>query len=137
MLGAAAAILLFSCGSSNEKVPAGIASQREAAQVYPTSVADIKPNDLVSKEDYEKGKELVVKSDCLGCHNQVKKLIGPPYIDIANKYPFNGIIADTLARRIVNGGTGIWSDVPMMPHAGLSAADARQMVMYIYSFKNN
>ena len=137
MLGVVATIFLLSCGISDQKVPAGIASQREASQTPSISVTDIKPNDLVSREDFEKGKELVVKSDCLGCHHQVKKLIGPSYLDIANKYTFNTINTDTLSQKIVNGGVGIWSDVPMLPHVGLSPVDAKQMVLYIYSFKNN
>lgn len=133
------AILLFSCGNSDTKVPAGIASQKEASQQSSVSISatDIKPNDLVSKEDYEKGKELVIKSDCIGCHKPAEKLIGPSYVDIANKYAFNKKYTDTLTKKIADGGAGVWGDIPMLPHTGLSAADAKSMVLYIYSFKNN
>jgi cytochrome c len=31
------------------------------------------------------GRELT-KSDCIGCHNKDKKVVGPSYVDIANKY---------------------------------------------------
>ncbi|MBS1654230.1 MAG: c-type cytochrome [Bacteroidetes bacterium] len=130
-------IVLFSCGNNTTKIPAGIASQKEAAQQSSIgiSASEIKPNDLVSKEDYEKGKELVAKSDCIGCHKPAEKLIGPSYIDIANKYTFNKDYTDTLIKKIITGGAGLWGDVPMQPHNGLSATDARGMVMYIYSFK--
>ncbi|HPG12254.1 MAG TPA: cytochrome c class I, partial [Chitinophagaceae bacterium] len=62
---------------------------------------------------------------------------GPSYRDIANKY---GSMSDTiishLAGKIIAGGNGVWGDVFMTPHAGLSKEDAEAMVEYILLLKN-
>ena len=81
------------------------------------------------------GEKLIAKSDCIGCHNKVQKVIGPAYVDIAEKYPLNDENIEHLATKIIEGGKGVWGEIPMTPHASLSKDDAKTMVKYILSLK--
>lgn len=81
------------------------------------------------------GEKLLAKNDCLGCHNKTQKVIGPAYVDIADKYASNDENINTLAESVINGSKGKWGDLPMTPHPNLSKDDAKQMVTWILSLK--
>jgi cytochrome c len=84
---------------------------------------------------FEKGKNLIAKSDCLACHKDDAKLVGPAYVEVANKYENNAKNVDFLVNKIIKGGAGSWGQIPMSPHPNLSTGDAREMVNYILSLK--
>lgn len=88
---------------------------------------------IVTKTTEEEGKDLIAASDCLTCHKEDAKLIGPAYQDVAAKYTEADI--DKLADKIVNGGSGVWGNVPMAAHAGMDKENAKKMVKYILSLK--
>ncbi|RZK64545.1 MAG: c-type cytochrome [Pedobacter sp.] len=81
------------------------------------------------------GEKLINKSDCIGCHNKVNKIIGPSYTEIAKKYPATEKNINYLADKIIKGGTGVWGTMPMTAHSTLKPADAKLMVKYILSLK--
>lgn len=81
------------------------------------------------------GEKLVAKADCIGCHNKTQKVIGPSYVDIAEKYPSSEENINKLADVVINGSKGTWGDLPMTPHANLSKDDAKSMVTWILSLK--
>jgi cytochrome c len=83
--------------------------------------------------DVVKGKQLIETSDCKACHSVDKKSIGPTYRDVAAKYKGKSTARQTLAKKIISGGSGVWGEVPMAAHPQLSAADATEMVNYILS----
>lgn len=118
-------ITLIACGGAGteNKEQTKEAPKQEAS----TSVSD--------NPDYEKGLELIAKSDCLTCHKVEEKNIGPAYRDVANKYENTPGNVTMLAEKIVKGGKGVWSEVPMTAHPQLSQADAEQMVKYILLLK--
>ncbi len=95
------------------------------------AVAAAPANDLSSNPDYQKGVELIAKSDCLTCHKTDSKLIGPAYKDVAAKYENTEANVDLLAGKIIKGGTGVWGQIPMTPHATLSEADAKALAKYV------
>ena len=95
------------------------------------AVAAAPANDLSSNPDYQKGVELIAKSDCLTCHKTDSKLIGPAYKDVAAKYENNDANVAMLASKIIKGGTGVWGQLPMTPHATLSEADAKALAKYV------
>lgn len=82
-----------------------------------------------------KGLELVGKSDCFTCHKVVEKHTGPAYEAVAAKYPDNDAVIDSLAQKIIKGGVGNWSTIPMTPHPDLTLEDARLMTKYVLSLK--
>lgn len=79
------------------------------------------------------GYTLIMSSDCLSCHKDSQTFVGPSYADIADKYTE----ADTelLASKIIDGGSGVWGQVPMQAHPNISKEPAKEMVKYILSFK--
>jgi len=81
------------------------------------------------------GKALIAKSDCLTCHQEATKVIGPAYKDVAKKYEATDANVKHLAGKIIAGGTGVWGQLPMTAHPQLSTADAETMVRYILSLK--
>ncbi len=56
---------------------------------------------------------LATAKNCMACHAVEKKLVGPSFKDIANKYAGNKAAADMLATKIITGGSGVWGAVPM------------------------
>jgi cytochrome c len=81
------------------------------------------------------GEKLIAKSDCIGCHKLDKKLIGPSYLDIAKKYPYNDKNVAYLSGKIIKGGSGVWGTIPMSAHSSLKKNDATSMAKYILSLK--
>ena len=79
------------------------------------------------------GEKLLEGMDCLSCHKVDAKLVGPSYQEGAAKYTDADV--DHLAQKIIDGGKGVWGEIPMTPHAGLSKENAQKMVKYILSLK--
>lgn len=85
--------------------------------------------------EQQKGLDLVAKSDCFTCHKINDASVGPAYMLVAQKYQAKPDVIDTLANKIIHGGSGNWGAVPMTPHPALSTEDAKSMVNYILSLK--
>ena len=91
--------------------------------------------DITANPDYKAGLALIAKNDCLTCHSVNDKINGPAYKDVAAKYATAGdTIVTHLAKKIIAGGSGVWGEVPMTPHA-ISQEDAEQMVKYVLLLK--
>ena len=116
----AVALFLAACG--------GGSSTDSSTETAPPPVAESKPA-------MEPGELLIVKSDCIGCHQKDEKLIGPSYLEIAAKYPATDENISMLAGKIMLGGKGVWGQVPMTPHTKLTEDEAKTMVKYILSLK--
>ena len=89
---------------------------------------------MVKLNDVEQGKILIDDNDCMACHQLKDKAIGPSYKDIASKYTEKDI--DYLADKVINGGSGVWGEVPMSPHPNIEKNNARKIVKYILAQKN-
>ena len=79
------------------------------------------------------GLALIEGADCLTCHKTDSKLVGPSYEEVAAKYTEADI--EMLASKIIDGGVGVWGEIPMTPHAGMSKDNAKKMVEYILTLK--
>lgn len=119
---------LFSCSSPSDE------KKTDAADAATTT--EQKPPSASSNPDYDKGLQLVVKSDCLGCHKINEVSVGPAYAAIAAKYEPTDANINLLATKIMQGGKGVWGEVPMAAHPNLSKEDATQMVKYILLLKD-
>lgn len=98
----------------------------------------------------EDGLALAKKSGCLACHSVEKKVVGPAWQDVANKYKGKSEISATLTdgsvvkgtpkevltQKIHKGGKGNWTavtgGVPMPPYSPrVSDADISKLVDFV------
>ncbi len=114
-------VFFFACGGGEQSG----SGEKEAAK---SSITD--------NPDFDKGLNLVVKSDCLGCHKTNEVSIGPAYNLIGKKYASTEANINLLADKIIHGGAGVWGTVPMAGHGSLSKEDATAMVKYILLLKD-
>lgn len=79
------------------------------------------------------GKALMETQDCKTCHHATNKSVGPAHKVVAEKYEYTDANVTMLAKRIIEGGSGVWGDVPMNPHPDLSKEDAGKIARYVLS----
>ena len=89
-------------------------------------------NPFDTSQGIAQGKALTDASDCKTCHHPTNKIIGPSHTDVAKKYEFTKANVGLLAKKIIDGGSGVWGEIPMSPHA-IPMADAEKMAMYVLS----
>lgn len=116
---------MVGCGGNKAESEANKETETTAAAETPAA-----PDPAIGE-----GLELIGKSDCLTCHKLNEPAIGPAYSAVAARYANNQTGQDSLALKIIKGGTGNWGQIAMTPHPDLSEADAKKMVAYIMSVK--
>jgi cytochrome c len=84
-----------------------------------------------ARADYD----LVVKKNCLACHQVDKRKYGPNFKEIASKYAERKDATEVLAKKIRRGGTGVWGQDVMPPQPQVSAQEARTIAGYVLSLK--
>jgi cytochrome c len=119
------AVSLWACGGGQQNTESSTSETSTATAESAAAPAAEEP----------KGKQLIAQSDCLGCHKEQQKLVGPSYADVAAKYEATPENIAMLAGKIINGGQGNWGEVPMSAHPQVSQADAEEMVKYILTIK--
>src|ERR1700737_1156676 len=122
--------VIGACSSNTNK------ENKDTKPTAPATAAAPAAKELSANPDYQKGLELIAKSDCLTCHKVSEKLTGPAYRDVANKYENTSANITLLQGQIIKGGQGVWGTITMTPHTQLSQADAEQMVKYILLLRN-
>jgi cytochrome c len=120
-----ASVSITSCGSKKEEAK----EEKDAYDDYATA----EPAKESSADLIAQGQALVDGSDCKTCHHPTNEIIGPSHTDVAKKYEFTKANVTLLAGKIINGGSGVWGEIPMAPHAGLALGDAEKMAMYVLS----
>ena len=78
---------------------------------------------------------LMKKDGCAACHEVDKKLIGPPFQDVAAKYKGDKDAAAKLRDKVKKGGTHVWGEAAMPPNVSPSDADIKELVDWILSLK--
>lgn len=78
---------------------------------------------------------LLVKSNCLACHQIDKRKYGPTLKEVAAKYADDSNAAAKLAKKIRAGGSGVWGQDVMPPQPQVSNADALILARYVLSLK--
>jgi cytochrome c len=84
-----------------------------------------------ARADYE----LVVKKNCLACHQLDKRKYGPNFKEVAAKYADQKNAVDLLSKKIRRGGTGVWGQDVMPPQPQVSAKEAQAIATYVLSLK--
>jgi cytochrome c len=85
--------------------------------------------------DAKAGEALAMASGCLACHTVDKKLVGPSFKEIADRYRKDKAEEANLMQKVKAGGKGVWGDIPMPPNAHVKDADIKTLVQWILSTK--
>lgn len=130
---------IASCGSNprndtNNPAKDSLPSGASANANRPDNNVD-NPRALTNDSAYTQGAVLVANYDCKTCHAIDKKIVGPSYNMVADKYTNDVGMQDELAHKIVSGGSGRWGNIAMPAHPNVSIPDANQMAKYILSLK--
>ena len=79
--------------------------------------------------------ELAKEKNCLACHAVDNKLVGPGYKEVAAKYKADKSAEAKLAKKIREGGVGVWGQIPMPANPQVSAAEAKELAKWVLSLK--
>jgi cytochrome c len=79
--------------------------------------------------------ELAKKSACMACHAIDKKLVGPAYKEVAEKYRGDKGAEAKLIEKVKNGGSGVWGQVPMPANSNVKDQDIKTLVKWVLSLK--
>jgi cytochrome c len=77
--------------------------------------------------------ELARSKNCVACHSAERRMIGPPYKDIAARYANDSSAIRVLSERVLAGGSGNWGQMPMPPQSTLSQEEVEALVRWILS----
>lgn len=77
--------------------------------------------------------ELAKQKNCLACHAVDKKLVGPAYKDIAAKYKADKNAPAMLAKKIREGGVGVWGQIPMPANPQVNEQEAQALAKWVLS----
>jgi cytochrome c len=83
----------------------------------------------------QSAEQLANKSGCLACHAVDKKIVGPAYKEVAEKYRGQPDAEAKLVQKVKNGGSGAWGQVPMPPNTQVKDEDIKTLVHWILSLK--
>ena len=78
---------------------------------------------------------LANKSGCLACHSVDKKIVGPEWKGVANKYRWQADAEAKLAQKVKKGGQSVWGNTPMPPNFQVSDEDINKLVRWILTLK--
>ena len=79
--------------------------------------------------------KLAQASGCMTCHGTDKKIIGPSYKEVAQKYKGDKQADTKLFQKVKSGGKGVWGETPMPPNAHVKDDDIKTLVSWILSQK--
>lgn len=79
--------------------------------------------------------ELAKAKNCVACHHLERKMNGPAFRTIAERYANDEGAARVLADKVRAGGAGVWSPAPMPPQPQVSPEEAEALVKWILSNK--
>jgi cytochrome c len=74
---------------------------------------------------------LATQKACLACHTVDKKLVGPPYREVAKKYAGQKDALAVLTKTIRMGGSGKYGPIPMPAQVALSESDAKTLAAWV------
>ena len=94
------------------------------------ALAYFMPVAQASAED-EKAFAIAKQNACLGCHAINKKIVGPSFHAIAEKYKGDANAQAFLKNKIAKGGSGSWGVVPMPANTKLNDADLSTLTSWI------
>lgn len=89
------------------------------------AAADVAANELMS------GAKLVQKHHCLACHAMQDKLVGPSWRAIAAQNKGKSDAQERLLKKVQQGGSGAWGDLPMPAQGHINSEELAAMVRWV------
>jgi len=74
---------------------------------------------------------LARKGACMACHAVDKKVVGPGFREVADRYKGQNDAEAKLVEKLRRGGSGSWGALPMPANPDLSESDARTLVQWV------
>ena len=74
-------------------------------------------------------------TDCFNCHAIEQKIIGPSFVDIANKYRGQAGALDVSVQRVRSGSTKVWGEIPMLPHPQHTTDEVTIMLRWVFALE--
>lgn len=73
------------------------------------------------------------ENNCTACHAIDRKVVGPAWIDVANKYKGDVNAEARLIAKVSKGGAGVWGTMPMPANdaSGKRPEQIRELVRFI------
>ncbi len=71
------------------------------------------------------------KNNCTACHAVDKKVVGPAWKAVGEKYKGDAGAAARLSEKVKKGGSGAWGSMPMPANPKVSDADMKELVDFI------
>ena len=68
---------------------------------------------------------------CLGCHAVDRKLVGPSFRQIAEKYKGDPQAVARLSQKVRDGGSGVWGVIPMPSHPRMKDEEIQTVVKWV------
>jgi cytochrome c len=81
------------------------------------------------------GLALMKSSDCFNCHQVEQKILGPSYLEIADRYRGQPAALDAAVKRVREGSTGVWGQVPMLPHPQHTTDEVTIMLRWVFDLE--
>ena len=113
---------LTACGDKPAPAPTAAPAPAPAAPAAPAAAPAPAPAaeapaaaPTVAKADPH---ALMTSKGCAACHKVEAKMVGPSYQDVAKKYAGKPEAKAYLAKKIIDGGAGVWGPVMMPPNKG-------------------
>jgi cytochrome c len=98
-----------------------------------TKVSTFKKDDLIDAAEL-----LTIRSsNCLNCHAFDSKLIGPSFSEIGKMYSDKSENITLLAKRIIEGSSGVWGSASMPSHPEIKEEEAKRIVSWIIKNSND
>ena len=79
--------------------------------------------------------KLAQQKACLACHAVDKKVVGPSFKEVAAKYRSDKGAEAKLVKKVREGGSGVWGQVPMPPNPALAEKESQILVKWILTQK--
>ncbi len=86
-------------------------------------------------EPGDPGLAMMKASDCFNCHAIEQKIVGPPLVEIAAKYRGQPGALDASVKRVREGSTKVWGEVPMLPHPQHTTDEVTIMLRWVFGLE--
>ena len=79
--------------------------------------------------------DLAKSKNCVACHHVERKMNGPSYKAVAERYGKDEAAIKPLSEKIVKGGGGVWGPMAMPPQPAVSPEEAEALAKWIMSLQ--